>query len=60
MIQLLTARLTGRLDLSERGAGLVEYSLLVALIALVCVVSVAFLGSKTSTTFSGATSMMFP
>lgn len=41
------ARQTG-----ERGATLVEYALLVALIALVCIVAVVFFGSETSDSFS--------
>jgi Flp pilus assembly pilin Flp len=36
----------------ERGASLVEYALLVALIAIVCVVAVGVLGDATSTSFS--------
>jgi pilus assembly protein Flp/PilA len=36
----------------ERGASLVEYALLVALIAVVCVVAVQVLGEKASTSFS--------
>lgn len=36
----------------ERGASLVEYALLVALIAIVCLVAIAFLGSSASTRFS--------
>jgi pilus assembly protein Flp/PilA len=35
----------------ERGASLVEYALLVALIAVVCIVAVGFLGSTASDTF---------
>jgi pilus assembly protein Flp/PilA len=38
---------------SERGASLVEYALLVALIAVVCIVAISFLGQKASATFSG-------
>jgi len=38
---------------SERGASLVEYALLVALIAVVCIVAIQFLGHSASTTFSG-------
>jgi pilus assembly protein Flp/PilA len=38
---------------SERGASLVEYALLVALIAVVCIVAVSFLGKSASSTFSG-------
>lgn len=36
---------------SERGASLVEYALLVALIAVVCIVAVSFLGRKASENF---------
>ncbi|MFM7068958.1 MAG: Flp family type IVb pilin [Actinomycetes bacterium] len=38
---------------TERGASLVEYALLVALIAVVCIGAVTFLGSSASTKFSG-------
>ena len=34
---------------SERGASLVEYALLVALIAVICIVAIAFLGKSAST-----------
>ena len=37
---------------SERGASLVEYALLVALIAVVCILAITFLGSRASTKFS--------
>ncbi len=37
---------------SERGATLVEYALLVALIAVVCIAAVTLLGSAASTKFS--------
>jgi pilus assembly protein Flp/PilA len=37
----------------ERGASLVEYALLVALIAVICIVAIAFLGQSASTKFSG-------
>ena len=36
----------------ERGASLVEYALLVALIAVVCIAAIAFLGRSASTRFS--------
>jgi pilus assembly protein Flp/PilA len=36
----------------ERGASLVEYAFLVALIAIVCLVAILFLGSSTSTKIS--------
>ena len=35
----------------ERGASLVEYALLVALIAVVCIVAVTFLGKSASSKF---------
>ena len=41
-----------RLGRSERGASLVEYVLLVALIAVVCIVAIQFLGTSASTKFS--------
>ena len=37
---------------SERGASLVEYALLVALIAVVCIAAVTILGSNASSKFS--------
>ena len=36
---------------SDRGASLVEYALLVALIAVVCIVAVTILGQEASTSF---------
>jgi pilus assembly protein Flp/PilA len=41
-----------RIAHDERGASLVEYALLVALIAIVCLVAIAFLGSSASQRFS--------
>ncbi len=37
---------------SERGAALVEYALLLALIAVVCIVALTALGKQASTKFS--------
>ena len=37
---------------TDRGANLIEYALLVALIALVCMVAVTFIGQATSSKFS--------
>jgi pilus assembly protein Flp/PilA len=37
---------------SERGASLVEYALLVALIAVVCIGAVSFLGGEASDSFN--------
>ncbi len=51
----LQAWITARLD-SERGASLVEYALLLALIAMVCIAAVTALGETTSTSFSEAVS----
>jgi pilus assembly protein Flp/PilA len=41
-----------RFGQSERGASLVEYALLVALIAVVCIVAITLLGKNASTKFS--------
>lgn len=37
---------------TERGASLVEYALLVALIAVVCIVAISILGGEASEKFS--------
>ena len=37
---------------TERGASLVEYALLVALIAVVCIAAVTFIGKSASSKFS--------
>ena len=49
--QFLSTWLQSKVD-SERGASLVEYALLVALIAVVCIVAVTFLGRSASSKFS--------
>jgi pilus assembly protein Flp/PilA len=46
----LSAWLQARMD-DERGASLVEYALLVALIAVVCIVAITFLGESASSKF---------
>lgn len=43
----------------DRGASLVEYALLVALIALVCFSAVVFLGDSTSSEFESHGSSLF-
>ena len=43
--------LRARFGDDERGASLVEYALLVALIAVVCIVAVTFLGKSASDKF---------
>ena len=44
--------LRARFGGTERGASLVEYALLVALIAVVCIAAIAFLGKAASQRFS--------
>ena len=52
-ILILFARLQARLGTaSERGAGMVEYGLLLALIAIVAMVAVKAFGSSVSSQFS--------
>jgi pilus assembly protein Flp/PilA len=46
------AFLQARFGRTERGASLVEYALLVALIAVVCILAVSFVGTQASTKFS--------
>ena len=48
----IAAYLRARFGDTERGASLVEYALLVALIAVVCIVAVTFLGKAASSKFS--------
>ena len=49
--QYLKAKVEASIS-SERGASLVEYALLVALIAVVCIIAVTFLGKSASSKFS--------
>jgi pilus assembly protein Flp/PilA len=52
-IEFLMAYIPARLDVtSERGASLVEYALLVALIAVVCIAAVTALGTAASENFT--------
>ncbi len=48
----LAAYLRARFGDDERGASLVEYALLVALIAVVCIVAVTFLGKSAKSKFN--------
>jgi pilus assembly protein Flp/PilA len=50
--QQMITRLHARTDRSQRGAALVEYALLLALIAVVCIVALQFLGGNAATKFS--------
>jgi Flp pilus assembly pilin Flp len=44
----------------DRGASLVEYALLVMLIAVACISAVTFFGTSTSSTFSNVGSQIGP
>jgi pilus assembly protein Flp/PilA len=50
--------LRARYGATERGASLVEYALLVALIAVVCIAGVTFLGKQAGTKLSKAGSSL--
>ena len=50
--ELIASWMRARFSNTERGASLVEYALLVALIAVVCVVAIQVLGEKASSSFS--------
>src|SRR5207302_2592570 len=50
--QFCAPYLRARLGRDERGASLVEYALLVALIAVICLVAIAFFGKSASSKFS--------
>ncbi len=47
----IAAYLRARFGDTERGASLVEYALLVALIAVVCILAISFLGHAASSKF---------
>lgn len=49
----------GRRSLRDRGASLVEYALVVALIALVCIGAVTYFGESTSSSFDRSTDSIF-
>ena len=50
--QMVTPWVRSRFGKSERGAALVEYALLLALIAVVCIVALQFLGNNAADKFS--------
>ena len=50
--QQVAPYLRARFGNTERGASLVEYALLVALIAVVCIAAITFLGKAASSKFS--------
>jgi pilus assembly protein Flp/PilA len=49
--EYLSTWLRARFGDTERGASLVEYALLVALIAVICIVALQFLGQNASESF---------
>ncbi len=49
---ICTPYVQARFGRSERGAALVEYALLLALVAVVCIVALSTLGGKASTKFN--------
>ena len=55
--EFFTNWLRARID-DERGASLVEYALLVALIAMVCILAITFLGDTASNKFSSVGSQL--
>jgi pilus assembly protein Flp/PilA len=50
--EFLATWLRARFSDSERGASLVEYALLLALIAVVCIIAIGFLGNNAKSKFS--------
>jgi pilus assembly protein Flp/PilA len=51
-LRSLFSRLRTRAKSDDRGASLVEYALLVALIAVVCIGAVTYIGQSASTKYS--------
>ncbi len=49
--EFLATWMRARFADSERGASLVEYALLLALIAVVCIVAIGFLGGEANSKF---------
>lgn len=57
--QFMSIWLRARSSDDERGASLVEYALLLALIALICFVAVGVVGGETNSSFESTTDV-FP
>ena len=51
-LTILKAWLQAKFNSDETGAALVEYALLVALIAVVCIVAITFLGGEAEKNFN--------
>lgn len=58
VVDFLTAFVATRIVRSERGAALVEYALLVALIAVVCIGAITVLGTNASDKYSSVGSQI--
>ena len=58
MLSVIVTHLTARLRADERGASLVEYALLVALIAIVCIAAVTLLGQAVQEPYSEVSSAL--
>jgi pilus assembly protein Flp/PilA len=54
-LNALTASVRDRADRDDRGAGLVEYALLVSLIALACILALTGLGTAIANKFTSIT-----
>ena len=50
--EFLSTWLRARFGDSDRGASMVEYALLVALIAVICIIALQFLGKEASSSFN--------
>ena len=57
-LTILKAWLQAKFSSDETGAALVEYALLVALIAVVCIIAITTLGKNASTKFSSVGSSL--
>ena len=57
-LTILKAWINAKFNTDERGASLVEYALLVALIAAVCIVAITAIGNNASTKFSSVSSKL--
>ena len=50
--KMVAPYIRARFGQDEKGASLVEYALLVALIAVVCIIAITFLGNQANSKFS--------
>jgi pilus assembly protein Flp/PilA len=55
---IISPWIRSRFGRSERGASLVEYALLVALIAVVCILAITFVGNRANDKFSSVGSSL--